>query len=156
MRPTPIRFLWILGMAMGSLLIVGFPAARAGDDAGGLPGFRTPSNNVHCMYDDASLSDGQYKPYIRCDIQTIEGAKPKPPSDCDGEYGRAFNISKDADTGELICVGDAVFDTSYPVLAYGQTFQMGGFTCLSEESGVSCFNAKRHGFTLSRAARKLF
>lgn len=108
------------------------------------------------MYDNGEVSDNAYPPYVRCDIQKIEGGTPPAPKDCDGEWGRSFNINKDAAQGELICVGDAVFDETYPVLQYGQTWQKDGFTCLSEESGISCFNAHRHGFTLSKASRKLF
>jgi hypothetical protein len=31
-----------------------------------------------------------------------------------------------------------------------------GFTCKSEQSGITCFNADRHGFSLSRAKQEVF
>jgi hypothetical protein len=49
-----------------------------------------------------------------------------------------------------------VQDNGLPVLPYGQSWQRAGLTCLSEQSGVSCRNARGHGFTLSRAAQRVF
>jgi hypothetical protein len=34
--------------------------------------------------------------------------------------------------------------------------QAGGFTCCSEQTGLTCFNAAQHGFSLSRAAQRMF
>ena len=45
---------------------------------------------------------------------------------------------------------------SLPVLAYGEVWQRGGFTCKSEQTGMTCFNAERRGFSLSRAKQKVF
>lgn len=164
MRSGPVLRTFALAAALA--VAVGASVATAGDDQapppsgdgaeGGLPGFRSPSNNIHCMYDDGAVSDHAYPAYIRCDIQKIEGPSPPAPKDCDGEWGRSFSISKDADTGELICIGDTVYDETHPVLAYGTTWQKDGFTCASDESGITCFNALRHGFTVSRANRRLF
>jgi hypothetical protein len=47
-------------------------------------------------------------------------------------------------------------DRGLPVLTYGATWQHNGFTCTSEQSGVTCFNADRHGFSLSRAKQSVF
>jgi hypothetical protein len=35
-------------------------------------------------------------------------------------------------------------------------WQCGGFTCKSEPSGITCFNADRNGFSLSRSEQKAF
>jgi len=40
--------------------------------------------------------------------------------------------------------------------ALRQSWQRAGLTCISEQSGVSCRNARGHGFTLSRAAQSVF
>jgi hypothetical protein len=42
------------------------------------------------------------------------------------------------------------------VLAYGEVWQRGGFTCRSEQTGLTCFNAMQHGFSLSRAELTVF
>ena len=72
------------------------------------------------------------------------------------EWGRTFAITQAGNEGELWCVGDTTFDERNPVLAYGQVWQAKGFTCRSEQSGLTCFNAKQHGFSLSRAIQRVF
>jgi hypothetical protein len=47
-------------------------------------------------------------------------------------------------------------DPSLPVLAYGEVWQRAGFTCRSEQTGLTCFNAMPHGFSLARASRRCF
>ena len=59
-------------------------------------------------------------------------------------------------SGIRICHGDTIMDPKLPVLNYGQTFQRDGFTCKSEPSGVTCFNADRHGFSISRNTQSVF
>jgi hypothetical protein len=121
--------------------------------AGDMAGFRTPSGNIHCMFMEA---DAEFPANLRCDIMQVDTPVPRAPRDCDGEWGRSFSISAGDAIGQMICVGDAVFNESNPVLDYGQTWQQSGFTCTSEQNGISCFNGKRHGFSLSRSVRKVF
>ena len=83
-------------------------------------------------------------------------ARPPKPNSCDLEWGAAFSISEGNDVAERICHGDTVLGESADVLPYGSTWQQQGFTCLSEQSALTCFNAKRHGFKLSRAVQTLF
>jgi hypothetical protein len=56
----------------------------------------------------------------------------------------------------LLCYGDTVLDKTLPVLAYGEVWQRGGFTCTSEQSGITCSNADRHGLALSWAKQEVF
>ncbi len=37
------------------------------------------------------------------------------------------------------------------MIAYGDKWHVGRFTCLSRRIGLRCVNASRHGFFLSRA-----
>ena len=55
-----------------------------------------------------------------------------------------------------LCHGDTVMDGSLPVLGYGEVWQRGGFTCKSEQAGVTCFNTDRRGFSLARAKQEVF
>lgn len=55
-----------------------------------------------------------------------------------------------------ICAGNTVMDSSLPVLAYGEVWQRGGFTCQAEQTGLTCFNAMQRGFSLERAEQKVF
>jgi hypothetical protein len=112
-------------------------------------GFRSPSNNIGCQYFDY---DRQIT--LRCDIMeaTVTARRP---ADCDLEYGKAFEMRAKGRAIRL-CYGDTIMDKTLPPLAYGEVWQRGGFTCTSEQTGVTCFNAERRGFSLSRAKQELF
>jgi hypothetical protein len=135
MRPLLILF---------ALLVIGTDTAHAQSDPAG---FQSPSKNISCAF----FVDGA-RNFIRCDIAVMD-VKPKRPADCQLEYGQAFLMySKGA--AERICYGDALTDK--PLVAYGEAWQHGGFTCTAEQTGVTCLNADRHGFSLSRAKQELF
>jgi hypothetical protein len=135
---------------MRCLLIIAVLATlTSAANAQDVSGFQSPSKNISCLvFPDGSITA------IRCDIAAMD-SKPKRPANCDLEYGQAFMM--DAKGGaERICYGDALTDKPLPVVAYGETRQRGGFTCTVEQTGVTCFNADRHGFALSRAKQDLF
>ena len=129
--------------ALSLLTIAGPSHAQTG------VGFLSPSRNIACQYSD---SDRQI--VLRCDIMqaTITARRP---ADCDLEWGDAFEMRP---SGNVVrpCHGDTVMDTRLPVLAYGEVWQRGGFTCKSEPTGVTCFNADRRGFMLARARQEVF
>ena len=81
--------------------------------------------------------------------------RPRRPADCELDYGGAFEMNVKGPAAR-ICHGDTVMDKSLPVLAYGEVWQRGGFTCKSEQTGVTCFNANRRGFSLSRVKQEVF
>ena len=112
-------------------------------------GFVSPSKNIACAYFDY---DNQNT--LRCDIMeaTVTARRP---ADCDLEWGKAFEMRSKGSAVRL-CYGDTVMDPKMPVLAYGQVWQRGGFTCKSEQAGVTCFNADRRGFSIARAKQELF
>jgi hypothetical protein len=114
-------------------------------------GFRSPTGNIHCQF---FAFDGDA--VIRCDLRQVSNRSLPRPRNCDLEWGQAFEISARAARGTPLCYGDTVQDNGLPVLPYGQSWQRAGLTCLSEQSGVSCRNARGHGFTLSRAAQRVF
>ena len=112
-------------------------------------GFRSPSNNIGCQYFD---TDRQHT--LRCDIMeaTVTARRP---ADCELEWGKAFEMQAKGSAIRL-CYGDTVMDKALPVLAYGAVWQRGGYTSTSEQTGVTCFNTERRGFSLSRAKQELF
>jgi hypothetical protein len=112
-------------------------------------GFQSPSKNITCQYFDYDKQNT-----LRCDIGAME-TKPRRPADCDLDYGGAFEMNAKG-PAVRICHGDTVMDKSLPVLGYGEVWQRGGFTCTSEQAGVTCFNAERHGFSLARARQDIF
>jgi uncharacterized protein DUF6636 len=133
-----------LSVAFLSLLVIDPSYAQNGP-----AGFQTPSKNIACQYFDI---DGQNA--LRCDISQMN-ARPPRPADCELDWGEAFEMTAKG-SAEPICHGDTVFDPQLPVLAYGEVWQRGGFTCRSEPTGLTCFNAMQHGFSLSRATQKVF
>ena len=112
-------------------------------------GFLSPSKNIACAYFDYDKQNT-----LRCDIGAMD-TKPRRPADCELDYGGAFEMNAKGPAAR-ICHGDAVMDKSLPVLAYGEVWQRGGFTCKSEQTGVTCFNANRRGFSLSRVKQEVF
>ena len=112
-------------------------------------GFQSPSKNITCQYFDYDKQNT-----LRCDIAAME-TKPRRPADCELDYGGAFEMNAKGPAAR-ICHGDTVMDPSLPVLGYGEVWQRGGFTCTSEQAGVTCFNAERRGYLLSRGRQDLF
>ncbi|MDH2403312.1 hypothetical protein QCM77_25675 [Bradyrhizobium sp. SSUT18] len=116
-------------------------------------GFQTPSKNIACQFftDNGQRND---QGVLRCDIMNLE-ARPRRPADCELEWGNAFEMSAKGAAGR-ICAGDTVMDPSLPMLAYGEVWQRAGFTCRSEPTGLTCFNAMQRGFSLARGKQEVF
>jgi hypothetical protein len=112
--------------------------------------FQTPSGNIICVI--ISEKEG----FIRCDIRQLTQTYTKAPDGCELDWGTAFGIAADGNSGEVICHGDTLFGTEPMKLEYGKTVEAGGFQCLSEKTGLTCKNAAGHGFRLSKARQKLF
>ena len=131
---------------LGLLLLLVATAANA---QSGPVGFQSPSKNIACAYFDYDKQNT-----LRCDIMeaTVTARRP---ADCDLEWGKAFEM-RSRGSAVRLCYGDTVMDPKMPMLAYGEVWQRGGFTCTSEQTGVTCFNAERRGFSLSRAKQDLF
>lgn len=133
----PMR--WMLAGVLVSIFSVGAQAQE---------GFRSPSGNIHCMLEDRST--------LRCDLLEFNSAPPPKPASCDGDWGQAFVITHDGQSGQRICYSDTVVNDQWPVLAYGSSWQGPGFACQSDVDGMTCVNTHRHGFILSRGSQKLF
>ncbi|WP_027575838.1 DUF6636 domain-containing protein [Bradyrhizobium sp. WSM1743] len=131
------------------LMAIMLPIAGVADAQDRPIGFLTPSKNIACQF---FTDNGQGA--LRCDIMNMD-ARPRRPADCELDYGNAFEMSAKGNAGR-ICAGDTVMDASLPVLAYGEVWQRGGFTCRSEQSGLTCFNAMQRGFSLARAKQEVF
>lgn len=137
-------------MSLRSLAALALLAAASSAHAQDRPiGFLTPSKNIVCQF----MTDNGLG-VLRCDIMNTE-TRPRRPADCDLDYGHAFEMDAKG-TAARICAGDTVMDPSLPILAYGQVWQRAGFTCRSEQTGLTCFNAMQHGFSLARAKQEVF
>lgn len=113
-------------------------------------GFKTPSDNIHCVADKMNNLL-----QLRCDV-IQNSAKPLPkPKDCELDWGNAFWMS-DKEGPEPLCYGDTIYNPEYPIVKYGQTWQKWGFVCEITSKYVHCTNPKKHGFELSKSKQILF
>lgn len=137
-----------MGMKPVVVLTLALPLLVAWTAAGADEGFRSPSGNIHCShFDDGTL---------RCDILETSAEPPAPPADCDLDWGKAFEMTAGGRRAARICHGDTVIDPAMPALRYGDSWSLGGFSCLSSEQGISCRNARGAGWDLSRAKQQLY
>ena len=112
--------------------------------------FKTPSGNIVCGWGVAPLGRAS----IECGIKS--GLKPAPkPIHCDAgdptdkrvsllETGRATPVRCAGDPGPFVSEAGA------KVLRYGTTWSVGGLSCASQVTGLTCRNRAGHGFFLSR------
>ena len=112
--------------------------------------FHAPSGNIHC-----ALMSGDYAG-VRCDMQTLTPSFRNRPTDCDLDWGDAFEVGPLDRQGQVICHGDTVINPQSMELGYGASASLGDFICTSEKSGMTCTNANGHGFSLAKARQKLF
>jgi len=113
-------------------------------------GFQSPTGNIHCaMY----IFDGTAE--ARCDLREYVPTYTRPPAGCDLDWGMAFAVGA-AGKGVLACVGDTVQDPGNAVLPYGEAVSLGGISCVSAKTGMTCTNPDGHGFSVAKARQKLF
>jgi hypothetical protein len=127
------------------LLVTATCAVHAQD----IPGFQSPSKNIACIYFEF---DGHKA--LRCDVGDKVWRLPKP-ANCEQDWGNSFEVDATGAAGPS-CTGDTQIGQPLRILPYGEVWQRSGITCKSEESGITCFNADRHGFSLSRAKQEVF
>lgn len=112
--------------------------------------FQSPTGNIHCgIYE----WDGGAE--ARCDLLEVVPSYTTPPADCDLEWGGSFAVGT-IGKGALACVGDTVLDWGNAVLPYGEAVSVGGISCVSAQTGVTCTNAEGHGFSVAKARQRLF
>lgn len=134
-------------MFLRPLVLCAFASPAFADD---FVQFHTPSGNIHC-----AISTGQWT-NVRCDMFELTPSFPDQPAWCEFDWGSSFSLDLDGQKGEVACVSDTVADPAGPVLGYGDSISLGGFTCLSEKTGMTCTNPDGHGFTLSKARQRLY
>ena len=130
-------------------LILSLTAACTAHAEDGSLGFQSPSKNIACMYFEY---DGHKA--LRCVVGDKSWRLPKPAS-CEQDWGNSFEVDAKGPAGPS-CTGDTQIGQPLRVLPYGEVWQRSGITCKSEESGITCFNADRRGFSLSRAKQDVF
>lgn len=121
-----------------------FASGAADDD---IQGFRSPSGNIHCVYDTPGV--------VECQIPEPERPARPRPSDCELDWGGRFSLSRTG-RAEMLCYSDTIVDHNHPVLPYGETLRGDGWQCTSRTTGITCTNSQNHGFEISRRRQRLF
>jgi hypothetical protein len=132
------------------LLLLGPPGLAPATAATRLPGFRSPSRNIRCLFVPGRPAN------LLCSIarasyaDTLQARCMAGPSvDWHGfELGATRK-------GGVVCSGGILYnpDTqrpTYVTLPYGATWRHTPFTCWSRVTGVTCRNRNGHGLFLSR------
>lgn len=134
-----------------ALVVPGAPASARSPYATSDGGreFKTPSGNILCGIHRYGAAQA------RCDILRFDYRRPTRKS-CDFDFGGAFGITPGGARGRLLCVSDAPVTKNPAVLAYGRKVSAFGLTCTSSRRGARCVNRRGHGFSVGRAAYRLF
>jgi hypothetical protein len=139
-----------LTLMAAAAVVVTAPALAQGAESHELKRFITPSRNIGCFGDGTG---------VRCDIRVTSAKPPKKPKRCRLDWGSAYEVNRKG-RGHGLCVGDTALpdpNKREPVLKYGHTIRLGhGLKCTSRRTGLTCRNAGRHGFTLSKTRIRLF
>lgn len=131
--------------ALACLLFLASPAL--GDDFVAL---QSPTGNIHCV-----LSTWSGGAEARCDLRALTPSYRQRPAGCDLDWGDSFYVGARGAAG-LTCHGDTVIDRRNPVLGYGEAVSLGGISCVSAQTGMTCTNAQGRGFSVAKARQKLF
>ena len=126
-----------------------------------LPGFRSPSGNISCLFIPSTPLDsgsGRTPATVLCKLAHADYAKALQDR-CMGPSGmgvdwHGFSLSA-ARRGTVLCSGGILYNPqtqhpTYITLAYGKTWRQKMFSCASQLSGVSCSNPHGHGMFISR------
>jgi hypothetical protein len=118
-----------------------------------LPGIRSPSGNISCIYVSrkpqfltCQIARADYEPSLRTHCASA-------PYYVDWA---GFSLSATG-KGVVACAGGPAYDpqTDHPryiTLAYGKTWRQGPFTCRSATTGVTCTNEAGHSVFVSRGS----
>jgi hypothetical protein len=120
--------------------------ASAPASAATLPGFRSPSGNVSCLFNPAPAA-------MLCKLTHADYARPLQ-ARCNGLDWRGFLLPA-AHKGAVNCSGGILYNptTQHPAtitLAYGKTWRQEMFSCTSQVTGVTCSSRLGHGIFISR------
>jgi hypothetical protein len=105
--------------------------------ASSAPTFQMPSKNIGC-----TLGEG----VLVCDV--LSGLNPEPKKSCELDW-TGMEMER-LGPAQPRCAGDTAYVQTARVLAYGESWSSGGFTCESATTGLTCTNEDGHGFSLSR------
>ena len=115
-----------------------------------LPGFVTPSGNIHCFYVPGPPG------HLLCDIHTSAYDK-REQNACMARSGLDWHGWEvyAARTTVTTCSGGILYNSNknypkYTTLPYGKTWKFSTYTCTSRFTGLTCTSRTGHGLFISR------
>ena len=135
-----------------ALLVLGTSAPAS---ATILPGFRSPSGNISCLFIPSS---GGAPATILCKLAHADYAKALQ-ARCMGSADAGVDwhgfVLTAARKGTVNCSGGILYNPTtqhptYITLGYGKTWRQKMFSCTSQVNGVNCSNPHGHGMFISR------
>ena len=131
-----------------TLLVLGTAAPAS---ATTLPGFRSPSGNISCLFIPSAT--GSAPAAILCRLAHADYAHALQ-TRCKGLDWHGFLLPA-ARKGAVNCSGGILYNPTtqhprYITLAYGKTWRQKMFSCTVQLAGVTCSNPHGHGMFISR------
>ncbi len=152
-----MRWLGLFAISM-TLALGSAAAAPAGSAKTTLSGIRTPSGNIKCLVIPGkpnllhcTLGRASYASRLQSQCMTPGGG---------GVDWHGFELTATG-KGGISCSGGILYSPeryrpSYSTLIYGHSWRHGGFSCLSQRSGLTCRSGSGHGLFLSRASFRVW
>lgn len=103
-------------------------------------GFQSPSGNIACGFTTTPSAR------VVCQIESF--AFISPASNCNGGGDGGAIVFESGSKPSFACLGD--LESGGPTLNYGSKITVGGLTCASQTSGVTCLGGGSHGFLLAK------
>ncbi len=115
-----------------------------------VPGFRSPSGNIHCYYDPKAQAPNGIRPLLTCGLVHADYAMQLQHRCLAGDW-HGFGLRANTKP-TLFCAGNPNYAIHpvYTSLAYGKSWTRGPFTCTSRITGVTCRTPSGHGLFVSR------
>ncbi len=138
----------VVTLGIAAAMLMSAPAALADHN------FETPSGNISCEYNTFSDADGNSVTAMGCILYDINLGSAAD-GVCDPDVSVVgFLVARSGNAG-YGCFDPNEFEEA-AVLKYGKSFRRGGITCTASKSGLTCKNASKRGFKISRSAQQIF
>jgi len=125
-------------------------SAFGSSGARNVPGFTSPSGNIHCYHDSKAYAPNGTQPLLTCGLRHADYAMQLQRRCLAGDW-HGFELRPNRKAA-LFCSGNPnpFIHPVYTTLAYGKSWTRGRFTCNSRITGVTCRTAAGHGLFISR------
>jgi Family of unknown function (DUF6636) len=154
------RATFLIGLCGVSLVCAVAASAKT------LPGFRSPSRNISCLYVPPARDDTGHRlpSQILCSIRHADYAA-RLQRHCIGPTGGGVDWHgwrlAPTGKGQIVCSGGILYSPGtdhprYVTLPYGKSWRRGVFICTSRVTGVTCRSRTRHGLFISRQSWRVW